>query len=112
MTSKDFLKAARWPTLFAAFLYFDISFMVWILPGSLGMPMGADLKLDPASKGFMVALPVLAGALFRVFNGALVDRIGPKRTGRIGQTLVIAGLIATVGPNHSLCPNVSTLRSA
>ena len=68
--------------------------MVWILLGPLGVQIAADLKLDSAAKGFMVALPVLAGALLRVVNGALVDRIGPKRTGLIGQVIVIAGLVA------------------
>ena len=94
MINRDFLKAGHWPTLLAAFLYFDMSFMVWILLGPLGVQIAADLKLDPAAKGFMVALPVLAGALLRVVNGALVDRIGPKRTGLIGQAIVIAGLVA------------------
>ena len=94
MNSREFLKAGHWPTLLAAFLYFDMSFMVWILLGPLGVQIAADLKLDPAAKGFMVALPVLAGALLRVVNGALVDRIGPKRAGLIGQVIVIVGLIA------------------
>ena len=94
MNGRDFLKAGHWPTLLAAFLYFDMSFMVWILLGPLGVQIAADLKLDPAAKGFMVALPVLAGALLRVVNGALVDRIGPKRAGLIGQVVVIVGLIA------------------
>ena len=94
MNSRDFLKAGHWPTLLAALLYFDMSFMVWILLGPLGVQIAADLKLDPAAKGFMVALPVLAGALLRVVNGALVDRIGPKRAGLIGQVVVIVGLIA------------------
>jgi NNP family nitrate/nitrite transporter-like MFS transporter len=40
----------------------------------------------------MVATPVLAGAVLRVVNGILVDRLGPKLTGLIGQLLVIAGL--------------------
>src|SRR3546814_16773630 len=40
----------------------------------------------------MVATPTLAGALLRVGNGLLVDRIGPKRTGTSGQLIVIAGL--------------------
>jgi len=94
MNTRDFLKAGHWPTLLAAFLYFDMSFMVWILLGPLGVQIAADLKLDPAAKGFMVALPVLAGALLRVVNGALVDRIGPKRAGLIGQVIVIVGLVA------------------
>jgi NNP family nitrate/nitrite transporter-like MFS transporter len=40
----------------------------------------------------MVAVPVLAGALLRIVNGLLVDRIGPKKTGLLGQLIVIAGL--------------------
>jgi NNP family nitrate/nitrite transporter-like MFS transporter len=54
--------------------------------------MSADLALSPAQKGFMVALPVLAGALLRVVFGVLVDRLGPKLAGVIGQVIVIAGL--------------------
>ena len=42
----------------------------------------------------MVAVPILAGALLRVVNGVLVDRIGPKRTGMIGQTIVLVGLLS------------------
>ena len=35
MSLKDFLRAGHTPTLFCAFLYFDISFMVWVLLGAL-----------------------------------------------------------------------------
>jgi NNP family nitrate/nitrite transporter-like MFS transporter len=54
--------------------------------------ISADLGLSPAEKGFMVALPVLAGALLRVLFGVLVDRLGPKLAGAIGQVVVISGL--------------------
>src|SRR5579871_5870836 len=94
MNSRDFLKAGHWPTLLAAFLYFDMSFMVWILLGPLAVQISEDLHLDPAQKGLMVALPVLAGALLRVVNGVLVYRLQPKRAGIIGQTIVILGLLA------------------
>ena len=90
--NKGFLKAGHLPTLIAAFLYFDVSFMVWVLLGPLAVQIAADLHLSAAQKGLMVAVPVLAGALLRVVNGVLVDRIGPKRTGAIGQVLVILGL--------------------
>lgn len=40
----------------------------------------------------MVAVPTLAGAVLRIVNGLLVDRIGPKRTGAISQIIVITGL--------------------
>lgn len=93
MLSRDFLKAGHAPTLFAAFLYFDLSFMVWVILGPLGVAIAKDFHLDPAQKGLMVAIPVLAGALLRLVNGVLVDRIGPKKTGMIGQLIVLAGLL-------------------
>lgn len=88
-----FWKAGHRPTLFAAFFYFDISFMVWVMLGPLGVAIASDLGLSPAQKGLMVATPVLAGALLRVVNGILVDHLRPKLTGLIGQVIVIAGLL-------------------
>lgn len=93
MISKDFFKAGHTPTLFSAFLYFDMSFMVWVLLGALGVQIAKTLGLSPAEKGFMVAVPILAGAGLRLVNGILVDRIGPKKTGTIAQSIVIAGLL-------------------
>jgi NNP family nitrate/nitrite transporter-like MFS transporter len=90
--NRDFLKAGHFPTLLAAFFYFDMSFMVWVMLGPLAVQMSADLGLSPAQKGFLVAVPVLAGALLRVVNGILVDRLKPKRAGIIGQVVVILGL--------------------
>jgi MFS transporter, NNP family, nitrate/nitrite transporter len=94
MSMRSFLKSGHTPTLFSAFLYFDISFMVWVLLGPLAVMIADDLGLNAAQKGLMVAVPTLAGALLRVVNGVLVDRIGPKRAGIISQLIVIAGLTA------------------
>ena len=91
---KGFLKAGHLPTLFAAFLYFDLSFMAWVLLGPLGVAVSKDLHLSPADKGLIVATPVLAGAALRVLLGVLVDRYKPKRVGIGAQIVVIAGLIA------------------
>ncbi len=102
--TKSFLKAGHLPTLFAAFLYFDLSFMVWVLLGPLGVAIAHDLHLDPAQKGLMVATPVLAGAFLRVVLGVLVDRYKPKRRRhRRRRSLVIAGLLAawTIGAGHA-----------
>jgi NNP family nitrate/nitrite transporter-like MFS transporter len=93
MIGKDFLKAGHTPTLFSAFLYFDLSFMVWVILGPLGVAISKDLHLNPAQKGFMVAVPLLAGAFLRLVNGVLVDHIGPKKTGIISQVVVLAGLV-------------------
>jgi NNP family nitrate/nitrite transporter-like MFS transporter len=94
MLNRSFLKAGHTPTLFAAFLYFDVSFMVWVLLGPLGVAIAKQFHLDPGQKGLMVAIPVLSGALLRLVAGVLVDRIGPKRTGLIGQVIVLVGLLA------------------
>jgi MFS transporter, NNP family, nitrate/nitrite transporter len=75
------------------FFYFDMSFMVWVILGPLGVQIANDLHLDAGQKGLTVAVPLLAGALLRVVNGILVDRIGPKTTGLVGQSIVIVGLV-------------------
>ncbi len=90
--SKGFLKAGHTPTLLAAFLYFDLAFMVWVILGPLGVQIAKDLNLSHAEKGLMVATPVLAGALLRIVMGVLVDHLKPKKAGAIGQVIVIAAL--------------------
>jgi MFS transporter, NNP family, nitrate/nitrite transporter len=60
---KGFLSAGHLPPLFASFLYFDMSFMVSVLLRPLGVQIAKELDLSPAQKGFMVAVPVLSGAL-------------------------------------------------
>ncbi|GAC1581614.1 MAG: nitrate/nitrite transporter [Sphingomicrobium sp.] len=88
----SFWQSGHKPTLIAAFLYFDLAFMVWVLLGPLGPSIAKDLHLSAAQKGLMVATPTLAGAILRLVNGLLVDRIGPKRSGAISQLIVIFGL--------------------
>jgi NNP family nitrate/nitrite transporter-like MFS transporter len=92
MSLRGFARSGHAPTLFSAFLYFDLSFMVWVLLGPLGVAISKSLHLNPAQKGLMVATPLLAGAVLRVVFGLLVDHIGPKRAGIIGQVIVLAGL--------------------
>ncbi len=95
MINNAFLKAGHTPTLFAAFFYFDMAFMVWVLLGPLGVQIATDLHLNAGQKGLMVAVPILSGALLRVVNGILVDRLKPKTAGMIGQIIVLATLIIT-----------------
>ena len=90
----SFLKAGHTPSLVAAFLYFDLSFMVWVLMGPLAVQIAKDLGLNAAEKGLMVAIPVLAGAVLRVVNGVAVDYLKPKLTGVLCQVIVILGLAA------------------
>jgi len=88
----SFLKSGHLPTLFAAFLYFDLSFMVWVILGPLAVQIAQDLHLTPAQRGMMVATPVLAGALLRLFMGVLVDHLKPRRAGIVGQGIVLGSL--------------------
>ena len=37
MVDKAFFQSGNTPTLLAAFLYFDMSFMVWVMLGPLGV---------------------------------------------------------------------------
>ena len=91
--ASGFWQAGHRPTLFAAFLYFDLSFMVWVILGPLGVQIAIDLGLTAAQKGLMVATPVLSGALLRLVMGMMVDHLKPKLAGAIGQVIVIAALL-------------------
>src|SRR5215472_8825767 len=79
-----FLKSGHVPTLFSSFLYFDVSFMIWVMLGALGNYIAGDLKLSPAQKGLMTAIPLLGGSILRLVFGQLTDRIGPRKAGCIG----------------------------
>jgi NNP family nitrate/nitrite transporter-like MFS transporter len=88
--TRDFRDVGHLPSLSAALIHFDISFMVWVLLGALGAYVSSDLGLSPAQKGLMVAVPPLGGSVFRLIVGSLADRVGTKRTGLVtlGLTLV------------------------
>jgi NNP family nitrate/nitrite transporter-like MFS transporter len=69
------------PTVFAAFLHFDLSFMIWVLLGALGVSISESLGLSAAQKGLMVAVPILSGSVMRIPLGLLSDRFGGRRVG-------------------------------
>jgi len=93
MRLKEFARSGHWPTLLFSFLYFDVSFMVWVLLGVLGVYVSKDFGLSPAQKGLLAALPILGGSIARFPMGLLVDRIGPKKTGILGQIVVMIPLL-------------------
>ncbi len=92
MNISQLKKSGHWPTLFSAFLYFDVSFMVWTILGALGALIAPSLGLNAQEKFLMVSTPILSGAFLRIVLGLLVDRIGTKTTGIIAQLIVMAGL--------------------
>jgi NNP family nitrate/nitrite transporter-like MFS transporter len=90
---KSFLRSGHLATLVSAFLYFDVSFMVWGLLGVLATYIISDLPLSAAQKGLLVATPTLGGALLRLPMGILADRWGGRRAGILGMFLTIVPLL-------------------
>ncbi|CAI8756649.1 MULTISPECIES: MFS transporter [Methylococcus] len=97
MNLKEFKQAGHWPTLLSAFLYFDVSFMVWVMLGPLSLYITKDLTLPLEEKFTIVAIPILSGAVFRIILGSMADHVGPKPTGILAQLLVILGLAYVFG---------------
>lgn len=91
MKIAELRKSGHAPSLLASFLYFDISFMIWVMLGALGVYITQDFGLSPSEKGLIVAIPILAGSFFRIILGILTDRIGPRKT-------AIGGMIITMVP--------------
>lgn len=91
--SRAFLRSGHPPTLIAALLYFDVSFMAWVLLGPLAPFLRESLGLTPAGQGLLVAIPLLGGSLFRPLFGLLGDRIGGRATGLVGLALTLVPLI-------------------
>ncbi len=64
------------PTLFACFLHFDLSFMLWVLIGALGIVIAEDLQLSAGQRGVLVALPILSGLSSAHSAGSLERPLG------------------------------------
>lgn len=93
MTSvKSILRTGHWPTLFASFLYFDFCFAIWVLNGAMAPFISESFGLDAASKGFMISVPILAGALMRFPLGVLAQYIGRKNAALVEMALIVVAL--------------------
>jgi len=93
MTKKSFLASGHFPTLLSAFLYFDVSFMVWVLFGPLTPFLSEQLHLSATQKGLLTAIPLLGGSFFRPILGLLGDRIGGRRAGLISLCITLVPLL-------------------
>jgi len=90
---KGFLEAGHLPTLLTAFLYFDVCFSVWVVNGAMAPFISEEFNLSPAQKGFMVSVPVIAGALMRFPLGLLAQYIGRKRAAMLEMSIISACLV-------------------
>lgn len=89
---KTFLKAGHAPTLFASFLYFDLTFAIWVLNGAMAPFISETFNLTAAEKGFMISVPILAGALMRFPLGLLAQYIGRKSAALVEMGLIVLAL--------------------
>ncbi len=87
------MKSGHPPTLFAAFLYFDFCFAVWVLNGAMGPFITEAFKLTPSQTGLMVSIPILAGALMRFPLGVIAQYIGRKNAAMVEMSLIIAAML-------------------
>jgi len=95
---KDLKGQGHAPTLFMAFLYFDMSFMVWTMLGPLASEIAEALALGgriltEGEIATLVSLPILSGAILRIVLGFGVDKLGAKTTALISQMIVILSLL-------------------
>jgi MFS transporter, NNP family, nitrate/nitrite transporter len=93
MTGKSFLQSGHKPTLISALLYFDVSFMVWVILGPLAPFLRQQFGLSSTAQGLLVAVPLLGGSLFRPILGVLADRVGGRRAGLAGLALTLTALM-------------------
>ena len=89
---KTFLRSGHWPTLAASFLYFDFCFAIWVLNGAMAPFISESFGLNAAQKGFMISVPILAGALMRFPLGVLAQYIGRKNAAMVEMGLIIVAL--------------------
>lgn len=90
---KLFMRSGHAPTLFAAFLYFDFSFAVWVLNGAMGPFISEAFHLSPAQIGLMVSVPTLAGAFMRFPLGVLAQYIGRKNAAIVEMSAIVIALM-------------------
>ena len=81
---KGFLRAGHTPTLVAALLYFDVSFMAWVLLGPLAPFLRSELGLTATQQGLVTAIPLLGGSLLAAGFG-------------LGWNVGVFALVAVVG---------------
>jgi NNP family nitrate/nitrite transporter-like MFS transporter len=93
MRLNELRRSGHAPSLAAALIHFDVSFMCWVLLGALGAYIAESLALSPFEKGVVVAVPLLSAALMRLVLGLLGDRLGPKRVGTVSMALVTLPLL-------------------
>src|SRR5947207_7600268 len=87
-----FFKGGHGPTPASAFLYFDLSFIVWVFLWAVGNYVEPDRGLTPMRKAALTAIPLLGGSilrfLFATLTGFFAREVSLRRTERSSSTLL------------------------
>src|SRR5258708_216963 len=92
MHIKDISKSGNPKTLFSAFLYFDMSFMIWVILGALGNSIAEEFHLSAGQKGLMIGLSLTFIPLL----------LGGLATNSFGMVLVVALLLGIAGASFAV----------
>lgn len=84
-------RQARLAVLWTSFAGFSSMFAVWMMFGVLGLPIRDEFGLSNVQFGWLVAVAIINGAIWRLLFGLLADRYG-------GRRVFIANLLAAAVP--------------
>ena len=90
---RAFREVGHLPTLLTSLLYFDFCFAIWVLNGAMAPYISAEFGLSPTQKGFMVSVPVIAGALMRFPLGIFSQIIGRKNAAQVEMGTIVVALL-------------------
>ena len=69
---RELRTTGHWPTLLSAFVYFDVSFMIWVLIGALGVFIAQDFNLSATLQINGVPHPFYNGVREQLTAGLMV----------------------------------------
>ena len=90
---RSFLNSGHAPTLFSAFLFFSFSCGIWVLNGAMAPFISETFSLNPAQKGLMLSIPIIAGALMRFPLGLLSQYIGRKNATLVEMGMIVIAML-------------------
>lgn len=93
MKIRDFMKSGHLGTLLTALIYFDFCFAIWVLNGAMAPFIAEAFQLTDSQKGFLISLPVMAGALMRFPMGLISQYIGRKNAAQVEMGMIVLGLL-------------------
>jgi NNP family nitrate/nitrite transporter-like MFS transporter len=83
---------------------FTLMFAVWLMFGVLGIPIRKEFHLDDVQFGWLTAIAILNGSIWRLLFGIWTDRFGGRRvmTLLVGLTAIPAFLVSRASTFNEL----------